>query len=154
MAGAVLGGRGFIGIAGIALFVLYLIARLTHDWTRRQWAGIAIVVLLQTASTLGQAGSNVAGAAAVGVMSGLAIAAVLFLLLRFDPTTIPAFSATGIVLATMLRAAQVGTPSAYANGAVAVATMLAIAWAVTRYLRLPLAPAMPVTVAAVSPNTA
>jgi hypothetical protein len=154
MAGAVLGGLGFIGIAGIGLFVLYLVARLTQDWTRRQWVGVAIVVLLQTASTLGQAGSSLAGAAAVGVTIGLAIAAVLWLLLRFDPTTIPAFLATGIVLATMVRAAQVGTPSAYANGAVAIATTLAMAWLVTRYLRLPLAPAIPVTVAAASPNTA
>jgi anaerobic C4-dicarboxylate transporter len=90
----------------------------------------------------------------VGVIGGLAIAAVLFLLLRFDPTTIPAFSATGIVLATMLRAAQVGTPSAYASGAIAIATTLAIAWLVTRYLRLPLAPATPVTAAVASPSTA
>jgi hypothetical protein len=154
MAGAVLGGLGFVAVAGIALFVLYLVARLTDDWTRHQWIGVAIVVLLQTASTLGLAGSSLTGAVAVGVTIGLAIAAVLWLLLRFDPTTIPAFSATGIVLATMMRAVQVGTPSAYASGAIAIAMTLAIAWLVTRYLRLPLTPAAPVTAAAASPNTA
>jgi hypothetical protein len=153
VAGAVLGGLGFIAIAGIALFVLYLVARLTHDWTRRQWVGVAVVVLLQTASTLGLAGSNLAGAAAVGVTIGLATAAVLWLLLRFDPTTIPAFSATGLVLATLLRAVQIGTPSAYASGTIAIAVTLAMAWLVTRYLRLPLAPAMPVTAVAASPST-
>ena len=73
--------------------------------------------------------------------------------LRFDPTTIPAFSATGIVLATLLRAVQIGTPPAYASGAAAIAVTLAMAWGVTRYLRLPLAPAMPVTAAAASPST-
>ena len=154
VAGAVLGGVGLIPVAGIALFVLYLAARLTDDWTRRQWVGVAIVVLLQTASTLGLAGSNLAGAAAVGVTIGLANAAVLWLLLRFDPTTIPAFSATGIVLATVLHAVQFGTPSAYASGALAIAVTLAMAWLTTRYLRLPLSPAMPVTAAAASPNTA
>jgi peptidoglycan/LPS O-acetylase OafA/YrhL len=57
------------------------------------------------------------------------------------------------VLATLLRAVQIGTPSAYTSGAAAIAVTLAMAWLVTRYLRLPLAGAMPVTAAAASPST-
>ena len=36
---------GVIAIVGVGLFVLYLVARITDDWTRRQWVGVAIVVV-------------------------------------------------------------------------------------------------------------
>jgi hypothetical protein len=134
-------GLGVLTIAGIALFIVYLAANVTHDWTRRLWIGFAIVIVLQIAAVLGQAGGNIAGAIAVGIVAGVVTAGVLWLLLRFDPTIVPAFVATGPVLTMLHRAIQVGTPLAYLTAAAAIAATIAMTWLVTRYIRLPLAAA-------------
>ena len=154
LVGAFIGGMGLVAIVGVGLFVLYLVARITDDWTRRQWMGVAIVVVLQCASALGQAGSNILGALAAGAIGGLATAAVLWLLLRFDATMVPAYAATGAILTIVLRAAQIGMAWAYGLGAVAVAVVVTMAWLITRYLRTPPPPAAPATITASSPSTA
>jgi peptidoglycan/LPS O-acetylase OafA/YrhL len=63
------------------------------------------------------------------------------LLLRFDPTIVPAYIATGPVLTMLWRAIQVGTPLAYLTAAAAIAATIAMTWLVTRYIRVPLTPA-------------
>ncbi|HEY3177437.1 MAG TPA: CPBP family intramembrane glutamic endopeptidase [Casimicrobiaceae bacterium] len=152
VAGGIITGFGVMTIAGIALFVVYLAANVTHDWTRRLWFGFAIVIVLQVAAALGQAGPNILGAIVTGVIGGLVTAGVLWLLLRFDPTIVPAYVATGAVLTVLLRAIQVGTPLAYLTGGAAIAATIAMAWLVTRYIRTPLSPAaIPIT--SPSPST-
>src|SRR5947207_15351037 len=146
-------GFGIVTIAGIALFVVYLAANVTHDWSRRIWMGFAIVVVLQVAAALGQAGPNIPGAVVSGIIGGLVTAAVLWLLLRFDPTTVPAYVATGAALTVLLRAIQVGTPLAYLTGAAAIAATVAMAWLVTRYIRPPLSPAPGGAATSPSPST-
>jgi len=141
VAGGMITGLGVVTIAGIALFVVYLAANVTHDWTRRLWMGFAIVVVLQIAAALGQTGPNILGAIGTGLIGGLVTAAILWLLQRFDPTIVPAYVATGAVLTVLLRAIQVGTPLAYLTGAAAIAATVAMAWLVTRYIRAPLSPA-------------
>jgi hypothetical protein len=137
--GGVVTGLGIVMIAGIALFVVYLAANVTRDWTRRLWIGFAIVIVLQVAAVLGQAGGNIAGAIAVGIVAGVVSAAILWLLLRFDPTIVPAYVATGPVLTMLHRALQIGTPLAYLTAAAAIVAIIAMTWLVTLYLRVPLA---------------
>ena len=82
-------------------------------------------------------------------------AAILWLLLRFDPTIVPAYVATGVVLTMLFRAIQVGTPLAYLTGAAAIAATVVMAWLVTRYIEAPLPPApAPAGVAGGTPTLA
>jgi hypothetical protein len=87
---------------------------------------------------LGQAGGNIAGAIAVGIVAGVVSAAVLWLLLRFDPTIVPAYVVTGPVLTMLHRALQIGTPLAYLTAAAAVAAAVGMTWLVMRYIQVPL----------------
>src|SRR5207248_2335724 len=41
VAGGVITGLGIVTIAGIALFIVYIAAHVTYDWTRRLWIGFA-----------------------------------------------------------------------------------------------------------------
>ena len=63
----------------------------------------------------------------------------LWLLLRFDPTIVPAYVATGPALTMLHRAIQIGTPLAYLTAAAAIAAMITMTWLVMRYVRVPLA---------------
>jgi hypothetical protein len=153
VAGGILTGLGVVTIAGVALFVVYLAANVTHDWTRRLWMGFAIVILLQVAAALSQAGPNIAGAIVAGLIGGLVTAAILWLLLRFDPTIVPAYVATGAALTVLLRAIQVGTPLAYATGGAAIAATVVMAWLVTRYIRAPLSASADTPPISPSPST-
>jgi hypothetical protein len=153
VAGGIITGFGVVTIAGIALFVVYLAANVTHDWTRRLWMGFAIVIVLQVAAALGQAGPNILGAIVTGLIGGLVTAAILWLLLRFNPTIVPAYVATGAALAVLHRSIQVGTPLAYLTGGAAIAATVVMAWLVTRYIREPLSPSAPVASISPSPST-
>jgi hypothetical protein len=96
---------------------------------------------LQVAAALGQAGPNILGAIVTGLIGGLVTAAILWLLLRFNPTIVPAYVATGAALTVLHRAIQVGTPLAYLTGGAAIAATVVMAWLVTRYIREPLSAA-------------
>ena len=146
VAGGIITGLGVMTIAGIALFIVYIAAHVTRDWTRRLWMGFALIIVLQVAAVLGQAGGNVLAAIGVGIVAGVVTAGVLWLLLRFDPTIVPAYVATGPILTMLLRAIQIGTPLAYLTAGAAIAATIAMTWLVTRYIRAPLAPT-PATVA-------
>ena len=157
LAGAILSGAGFLSAAGIGLFVLYAVARLTREWTRHAALGVALVVALQAAAVLAQSGGGgLAPAFAAGLATGVALVAVLWLVLRYDATLVPPYLATGLVLATIARAMQDGTPVAHGLAAVAIAVTVAVAWLVTRYVATPLpaTPTAPVPATASSPSTA
>ena len=70
LAGALLSGFGFLSAAGIALFILYAVARLTRDWTRHAWLGMALVVVLQCAAVLAQSGGSLGPSLAAGGRRG------------------------------------------------------------------------------------
>jgi hypothetical protein len=140
LGGAVLAALGLVPAAGMALFVLYLIALVTRHWTRRAWLGIAIVTLLQSAAALSSPGGGSAtGAVVAGIVTGLAAAAVLWLLLRYDVRMVPVYLGTGVALASIVHAAQIGTADAWAASGATVAVLGASLWIITRYLgrRLP-----------------
>jgi len=153
VAGGIITGFGVVTIAGIALFVVYLAANVTHDWSRRLWMGFAMVIVLQVAAALSQAGPNISGAIVAGLIGGLVTAAILWLLLRFDPTIVPAYVATGAALTVLLRAIQVGTPLAYVTGGAAIAATVVMTWLVTRYIRVPLSPSADTPPISPSPST-
>ena len=140
LAGAVVGGLGFVALAGVALFVVYVVARVTDDWRKHAWAGVAIIVALDCAIAIGQGAPSLGAALMAGAITGLATAALLWLLLRFDATAVPAFVATGVTLSALLRAMQIGTMPGYAIAAVGIAVTAVGAVAVTRYIARPLAP--------------
>jgi hypothetical protein len=138
MVGAALGAMNFVALAGVGLFVVYLVARLTHGFSRRAWIGVGIVVLLQCAAALAQAGGQYAGALAAGVAGGLTAGAVLWWLLRYDVRMVPPYLATGAILAGAARAAQAGTSEGWAAFAVNALVTVAMAWLVVRYIDRPL----------------
>ncbi len=77
---------------------------------------------------------DIVGATIAGVATGLAAAAIVFGLLRFDYCAIPAYMATGIVLHAIASAVRGGAGDAYALLAIDVAATVAATWLVTRYL--------------------
>ncbi len=138
-AGAVLSGLNIVALAGVGLFVVYVVARLTHGFTRHAWIGVAILVLLQGAAALSQAGGQYAGALLAGVAGGLTSAAVLWWLIRYDLRMVPVYMAAASILGGVPRAAQTGTAQgwiAFGLNAVVAAAMAAL---VVRYLERPLA---------------
>jgi hypothetical protein len=143
LAAALLSGLGFLSASGAALFILYAVARMTRDFTRRALLAMALIVVLQCAAVLTQGGAALGPALAAGVAAGLAVVAVLWWLLRYDASLVPPYLAIGLVLATVARMLQEGTAAAVLPGAIGAATIAAIAWLVMRYVAVPL-PAEPV----------
>jgi hypothetical protein len=143
LAGAVLSGLNVIPLIGASLFVVYVVARLTHGFSRRGWLGVAVIVVLQCASALAGAAGQYVAALTGGIAAGLTSAAVLWWLVRYDLRMLPAYTVTGMLLALVVRGFQTGTAEAWLlvglQGVVAVA-MTVVA---TRYIDRPLVVADP-----------
>jgi hypothetical protein len=137
--GAIVSGLNFIPLAGVALFIVYLVARLTQGFTRHAWIGVAIIVLLESAAGLVQAGGQYVSALIAGFAGGLTASAVLWWLLRYDFRMLPAYVATGAIAAALLHAVQAATPQAWIVFALNAVATIAMAWLVTRYIDRPLA---------------
>jgi hypothetical protein len=96
------------------------------------------------------------GAAIGGIATGIAAAAIVFGLLRFDYSAVPAYMATGIVLHTIAAAVRSGAGDAYVLLAIDVAVTVAATWLVMRYLAragAPPAASSPVAPTGSSPST-
>jgi membrane protease YdiL (CAAX protease family) len=136
--GGLLAGLNFVPLAGASLFIVYLVARLTHGFTRHAWIGVAIIVLLESAAALVQAGGQYTGALVAGVTGGLTASAVLWWVLRYDLRMLPAYVATGAIATAFTRAFQTATPQGWTVFAIAALATVAMAWLVTRYIDRPL----------------
>jgi hypothetical protein len=143
LAGSLLAGLGTLPYVGAALFVVYVVSRLTHGFTRRAWAGVAIVVVLQTAGALAASGGQYVEALATGLVGGLVAGAVLWWLIRYDVRMVPTYVVTGVVLEAFVHAVQAGVAHAGARLVAHVVVAVAVAWLWTRYLARPLPPAAP-----------
>ncbi len=132
LAGGVLSGAGFVGLACAELFVLYVVSRLTDGFSRRLWLAFAIVVALELATSLAQGRANLPAALIGGVVAGLVASAVLLMLLRYDPRIVPAFAATVVLLGGAVKAAQSNALAPFALDALAT---VAVAVIFTGYLR-------------------
>jgi hypothetical protein len=124
--------------AGIAIYALHWLGRITADYARRRWLAVAVVALALASGALSH-GQDAATAAAVGLVEGGLIFLCVHALLRFDVRAVPAFVATAAVLGAIETAALLATPAAFALAALAIAAMVAAACAATRYLAFPAA---------------
>lgn len=132
IAGGALSGFAFLGFAGVQLFVVYLVARLTQGFSRRLWLAVAVVVVLECAASLVDGRADPAGALVSGLVAGGAAASVLLLLIRHDPRLVPAFAATIALMNGAVAASQAGAWWPFTADAVAT---IAVAIALTRHLR-------------------
>jgi hypothetical protein len=128
---------GLAGASGAALFVLFLLERGTRGWTMRPWIAALLLVLISCVAVL-VGGGEPEAAALRGVVKGLVSFALLWWVLRYDLTTIPAFLATGTLLDAARNAALEGTGGAWTLFGVGAVVTVAVAWAVTRYIARPL----------------
>ena len=136
--GALVDPIGLVWASGIALFVLYLIDRGTHGWSRRVWLAAVLLVLIACTTGLANGGEPLP-ALASGVVKGLVSFLLLWRILRHDLRTIPAFLATQMLLESARNALLTGNPGAWPLYAVGAIVTVAMAWAVTRYIARPLA---------------
>jgi hypothetical protein len=138
LVGALLAGAGTVPWIGAALFVVYVVSRLTHGFTRRAWVGVALIVVLQAAGALAASNGQYVQGLAAGITGGLVAGAVLWWLIRYDVRIVPAYAVTGLVLQALVHAFQSAIPAAalwfVAHAAVAVLA----AWLWTRYLGRPM----------------
>jgi hypothetical protein len=131
--GALTSGLAFVPSVAVTLFLLAVLDRATAGWTRR--LPLAALALVLCGIALAIAGGRDGGHALFqGVVEGLATFAMAWLVLRYDLATVPAFVATGMALQSVKAAALAATGAGYALCAVTVATVIALAFAATRYL--------------------
>ncbi len=141
-AGAVTAGLAVVPALAVTLFLLSVVDRATAGWTRGLSAAAIAIVLFGVAFAI-TAGRDVGHALLQGVVEGGAAFVMAWLVLRYDLRTVPAFVATGIVLEAVKSGALAGTAGGWVLSAVAVVPTVLIAWAATRYVARPLAPAAP-----------
>jgi len=141
--GALVAGLNFVPLVGVALFIVYFVARLTHGFTRHAWIGVAIIVLLESAAGLVQAGGRYTSALVFGFTGGVTAAAVLWWVLRYDLRMLPAYVATGAIASALVRAFQTATPQGWIVFALGAVVTVAMAWLVTRYIDRPLTESSP-----------
>ena len=132
LAGGLLSGAAFMGLASAELFVLYAVSRLTEGFAKRLWLAVAIVLALELAVALAQGHAHLSAALVGGVIAGLITSGLLLMLLRYDPRMVPAFAATVVVLPAAVRAAQSSEWGPFALEALAT---IAVAVIFTAYLR-------------------
>ncbi len=135
--GALVDPIGLVWASGAALFVLYLIERGTHGWTRRVWVAALLLVAISCAGGLA-VGGEPATALVSGVVKGLVSFVLLWRVLRHDLRTVPTFLATGLLLDGARNAALSGDAAAWPPYAIGAIVTVAVAWAVTRYIARPL----------------
>jgi hypothetical protein len=131
--GAVLAGARILAVAGVGLFVLCYLERLTAGWQRRGvLASLLLVTAVAAASFVGA--QDPIAAAVDGVVTGAATVAIVYGLLRFDATALPAFLATGAMLQIVEDALRKQAPAAFGHAILATVFVIVMTWAVMRYL--------------------
>ena len=133
--GAALAGVRALYATAVALFLLHWFAQLTGGWRRRGWLIALIAVAIYATLGLGGGGRDVLVGGAAGALTGAAIVAVVYALLRFEPLAVPAFVATGAALEFAEGAVRKGSTDALVHAAIAILVAIALAWFATRYLR-------------------
>jgi hypothetical protein len=130
---AAISGVALLPAIAVTLFLLSVFDRITEGWSRRVGLAAAIIIAISVAVSI-VSGRELAQAWAEGAIEGASTFAFVWLLLRYDLRTVPAFVATGILLEVVSAANLRATAEAWSCFAItaAVAVMLA-AWA-TRYV--------------------
>ena len=131
--GAAVNGAQLVASAGVGLFFMYWLERVTGEWRRHGWLAMLALVVVVTVVAVVNAPDMLA-AAIGGIATGIAAAAIVFGLLRFDYSAVPAYMATGIVLHAIAAAVRSGAGDAYVLLAIDAAVTVAATWLVMRYL--------------------
>lgn len=131
LAAAALGGLSLVPALAVVLFLLAVIDRATGGWTRRRLVAALAIVLFGVASAT-IAGQTTGHALLEGVVDGLATFAFAWLVLRYDLRSIPAFVATGQILAAAKGAALTATTTGWTAFAIGTVVSIALAWLATR----------------------
>jgi hypothetical protein len=131
--GAAFAGARILAVVSVGLFVLCFLERLTASWQRRgALASLLLVAAVAAASFVGA--QDPIAAAVDGVVTGVATVAIVYGLLRFDATALPAFLATGAILQIVEDALRKQAPAAFGHAVLAAAFVIVVTWAVMRYL--------------------
>ena len=133
---ALLKGFGYLREVALGLFVLFVLQRITADWTRRVWLIVLLLILLYAIPAFGA--RDIAAALASGLAAGVIATAVVLWLFRFDARALPAYVATMMTLDAAVGAAQKGERMAWVWFALTVAVYAVLAAAVTRWISRPL----------------
>jgi len=134
---ALLNGVGYLRQVTLALFVLFVLQRITSNWTRRVWLVMLLLMLLYALPAALGAG-DAAAALASGLASGLIATAVVLWLFRFDPRALPAYVAAMMTLDAAVSATQQGSAQGWLWFALCVAVYVALTLVVTRWISRPL----------------
>lgn len=129
-----------LGVMTVVVIMLYWIDRLTAGWTRRRALGVLVLVLAQ-AAIIGANADQWIDIIVAGVVGGALATLVYATVLRFDLRVAPALIAVQMVVGSIDDAAQKHSVRAAFLAFIASVTALALAWAATRYLLRPGAPA-------------
>jgi hypothetical protein len=130
---AMLEGLQVLVSAGVVVFMLHWLTRVTATFTRSRWIATAVIVVALTGVAM-VVGRGASSATAAGLVTGLVVAVSVYALLRFDYRAVPAFVAGGMLLHAAQNAAQKGSSDAWTHAALAATGAIAAAWAVTRYI--------------------
>ncbi|MBA3777561.1 MAG: hypothetical protein H0X11_14175 [Betaproteobacteria bacterium] len=126
---------GLVVVVGsvVVLFLFAILARITASFTRRWWIAALLLVALSVAGALVET-RDVTGAVFRGLGAGLATFLFLWLVMRYDLRTVPAYVTTAVLLDAAHDAAQAGGGNAWVLFALTAAVAIAAAWATTRYI--------------------
>ncbi len=149
---AMLTGVTYLRTVAIALFVLFVLQRITARWTRRVFLVPLLLLLLYALPALGA--PDMPAALAGGLISGLIATTVVMWLFRYDPRALPAFVLVGGLVDGAVATAQKGLPSAWIGYALGALVWVLLCAAITRYLARPLPAAMPAAFGAAEPASA
>ncbi len=131
----------------VTVITLYWIDRLTAGWTRRRALGVLVLMLAQAGVAAANADQWM-DIITAGTIGGALATVIYATVLRFDLRIAPALVAVQLIIGFISDAAQKQTAQATVLALVATATVLALAWAATRYLLHPGSQAAAVPVAA------
>jgi hypothetical protein len=135
-AAAALHGIGVLSSIGVALFVLFILDRVTASWTRRAWLAVAVVAALVAGLVAAKGSRELGSVIAGGLIAGAIAAAVVYGVLRFDARTVPGYVVAAALLSGAEDAALDATTEGWIAFTVYAAVALAMGWAAILYFDL------------------
>jgi hypothetical protein len=130
---AAIAGLALLPGIAVTLFLLSVVDRATHGWSRRLPLAAVILVTIGAAVAVAS-GHRIGQAVLQGAIEGATTFAFAWLVLRHDLRTVPAFVATGLLLEALSTGMLRATPAAWTWCAVTAIVTVAVAWLSTRYL--------------------
>ena len=128
-----------LGVA-VTIIALHWLERWTDGWRRRQWI-VYLALTIATAAMAALRADDWAAIVVAGLVGGALYTLLFATVLRFDLRLVPAFVAADAIVRIVGNALLKGTAAGALYAALEIATTLAVAWGITRYLLRVQAPA-------------